>query len=232
VRRGRRDTAVGKGPERLSVPEHVADAVARRVAARDQDGAGAEVPDLPRRPADVVLRSDRNARDRRRLVPVRCHEVAHGEEVPAKSANPAGGEKGSTARRGEHRVEDDVLRPMTAQAGRNRPDGPCVPQHADLHRGGSEIGEDRVDLSGDEPGGERLDRGDVEGVLRGARDDDSRAVDGVRREGRDVRLDSGAPTRIGSRDRDDRDRADATRPRHPAKLADPLPNRPRSGKPG
>src|SRR5205823_3155112 len=95
VRRPRRDAPVLERPERSSVPEEVADAVARRVSSRDQDRACAELADSPRRPADVALRPDTDARKRSCLVPVRRHEIGERKEIPAKSAE--------TGRRKENR---------------------------------------------------------------------------------------------------------------------------------
>jgi len=201
-------------PEILSVPQKVADPVASRVSPGDEDGAGAEASDLLDRPAQIEVRSAGLARDRRGLVEVRRHEVAQGKEIPSQCAKPRGGEERSAACRDEHWVEDDVLRPVTAEAGSDCADVPRVPQHPDFHRGGSEIGEDRIDLFRDEARRERLDRDDASSVLRGSRDDHRRAVYGVRREGQQVRLDPGASARIGPRDRENTDRANGSRIPH------------------
>src|SRR5439155_20348518 len=166
VRRPRRDAPVLERPERSSVPEEVADAVARRVPSRDQDRACAELADSPRRPADVALRPDTDARKRSCLVPVRRHEIGERKEIPAKSAETGRRKENRSARGDEHRIENDGLSAKTAQAPRHRPDRPGAPQHAASHRGGREVREDRVDLSRDEAGRERFDRKDAVRVLR------------------------------------------------------------------
>jgi hypothetical protein len=152
MRRPGRDATVLEDPEPPTVPEAVADPVARRVSPRDEHRTGAQLADLPRRPAQIFVRPDRHARDYRRLVKVRRHEVGERKEIPPQSAKTRGGEERGAARRDEDRVEDDVLRAMAAQAGRDRADGPGAPQHPDLHGVWAEIREDRVDLLGHEPG--------------------------------------------------------------------------------
>jgi hypothetical protein len=94
---------------------------------------------------------------------------------------------------------------VAPQPRRDRPDAPGVHERADLDGRGTHIGEDRVDLLGDECRGKHFDAGDLARVLRGGGHEDGRAVDSVRGEGQQVGLNAGPAPGIRGGDRDNGD---------------------------
>jgi hypothetical protein len=214
------DPPVVEDPEPAAVPQNVPEPVARAVAPGDQDRARALIRDPARRLGPVGLAPNRDAGELRRLRQVRSHDVAKGQEVPAKGPDAVAGKEPRPAGRREDRVQDDVGRAVAGERGCDGADVTGVTEHPDLHRRRQEIGEDRVELLPDETGRKPLDGGDPAGVLGRARDDDGRPVQAVRREGQEVRLDPGAAPRVGARDGQHADRPRSPSGPHPATLAD------------
>jgi hypothetical protein len=214
------DPTVVEDPEPAAVPQNVADPVARAVAPGDQNRARAEIRDPARRLGPVGLVADRDSCELRRLLEVRSHDVAQGQEAVAERPDAVAGKEPRPARRREDRVKDDVRRTVAGQRGGDRADVTGIAQHPDLHRRRRQVGEDRVELLPDETRRKCLDRDDPAGVLGRARDDDGGAVQTVRRESQEVRLDAGAAPRIGARDGQHADRPRPASGPHPATLAD------------
>jgi hypothetical protein len=221
-----RDPAVLENPHSLSVSEDVTDPIARRVTSFDEGRASTELDQSPRCVLLFRCRPDFSSGEDRRLLEVGRHEVAERKEITSERADPRRRQQDGAARRKEDRVEDDVSRSVSRETFRHRPDVRGVTEHSDLHGGRGEVGKDRVELLGDEAGGEGLDRHDSAGVLSGTGGHDSRAVNAVSREGQKIRLDAGAAPRIGAGDRDGRDWTKPLRVSHPGTLADDLRLRP------
>jgi hypothetical protein len=216
------DPPVVEDPEPAAVPQNIAHPVARAVSPGDQHRARAEIRDPSRRLGRIGIAPDRDAGELRCFLEVRSHDVAEGQEAVAESADAVAGKKPRPARRREDRVQDDVRRTVAGERGRHRADVTGVTQHPDLHRRRREIRKDRVELLRHETGRKPLDGGDPAGVLGRAGDDDGRAVQAVRREGQEVRLDPGAAPRVGARDGQPADRPRPASGPHPATLADGL----------
>ena len=99
-----------------------------------------------------------------------------------------------------HRIEDDVAHAVMSQPIRDRRRDLRGRHHADLHRINAHIGEDRVDLFGDEPRIDCLKRSHTLRVLSGQRSDHGHAIRAKSRERLQISLDAGSPTGIRAGD--------------------------------
>jgi len=205
VRGACRDAPSLEDAERSAAPEEVPDPLSGGVSSRHEHRAGPEIRNPARREREVVLGlGGSHPRQPGGLPAIGRDEVGERQELPLEGAQPLVGQEGEPSGRSEDRIQHHVLRAVTPEPGGDRPNVGGAVEHSDLHGGRREVRENGIDLPADEARAERLDRHDPAGVLRGPGDDHRRSPDAVRREGQEVRLDSGAAARVGTGDRDGR----------------------------
>jgi hypothetical protein len=196
------DSRIDELPESAAVVEKVAHPVAAGVAPLDEDRAGAGGGDGEGGAAPVGVASNADSAESLRLGEVRRDEVAEREELPGQCLHGRGGKQACSGLGDHHRIEHDVLRAMAAQPRRDRADAFLIQERSDLDGRRLQVRKDRVHLGADHGGGESFDASDSSRVLRGRGDEHRRAVNAVRGERQEVRLDPRPAARIGGGDRD------------------------------
>src|SRR3954469_3156188 len=156
--------------------------------------------DPPRSRAHVVYGGDAAAGERLRLGNVRRQHLGKPEQVRLHCRHRILLQQAVAPLGDHHRIDDEFgqLEPFDRRG--DRLDDRRRGQHACLHRSRREIADDRFDLRDDQFGRDRFPRGHAQRVLRGDGGDGAGAVDAVRREGLEIRLDAGAASRVAARD--------------------------------
>src|SRR2546422_70137 len=148
----------------------------------------------------LIRRSHLCINENLRLVQIRGHEERQRRQPPSDQPLGLAIEQPVARRCHHHGVEHVRRETMTSDAFRHRVDDFAGSQHAALDRGGAQVVRYRVDLLGDECGGQRLPRGDPDGVLRGDCRDRAGSKDAELMERLEIGLDAGRATRVGARD--------------------------------
>jgi hypothetical protein len=198
------DAPVFEIPEALSVPEEIPDPLARAVASRHEDRAGAGGGDAPRRFAAICVGADFDFRERLGFIEVGRDEAGEGKDFAPQHRDGIRREERGSARRAQDGIDDHVSSPVPSEGRRDGGHVRGVGEHPHLDGRGREVGKHGVELTDHEGNGQELDRRDPSAVLGRRRDDDRRAVDPMRREGQEVSLDARAASRVRPGDGDDR----------------------------
>lgn len=103
---------------------------------------------------------------------IRSYDARPGKKLLDKRRHRVFADKARAARRHHDGIDHDVFRMPLVEAAGNRADDLGRRRHANLHRIGADVGEDRVDLLRDERGGHLVHPRYPERILRGERGDD------------------------------------------------------------
>ena len=190
-----------------AVPQEV-DRVTFQMPPLHQYGSRAEIRDHASRIPHLVEGSDRMPRKDGGFLQVGCYERRERKEETTERLHCVGLKQSISTRRDHHGVHHEPVQLGLSDRARHLDDQGLGREHARLDGGGSQIVDDREDLSTDLIRRQRMDRSNPDGVLGRDCGDRARAVDPERVEGLQVRLDAGSTSGVTARDRQrDRNRS-------------------------